>query len=311
MAEVVGLVFGSITLASLFRTCIELCEYIEEGKNILDEVRLASAKVRLLRMRLHQCASVLENDPLISGSRCGSISQQGETKTNTESTLEDGFSHIARILNETRLLSDRYKLAGKPCLATYSCSAGRQRDQAYKYKTVWNPMVFCNEITKPPQLRKRLSWALWDKKKFDSYITHLDFLIQNLEKLRKNHSIDSVPSSCSLTDLSKKDCITAMCQGKGEGCSEKGSETGRIAGHSFTNGDTKTSNVFQGDIGARQGEGARTGASHQFQNTKIESSFLFQGYQSHQVVLDTVNAILNKPLSRTPEVRKDLTGKGG
>jgi hypothetical protein len=176
MAEVAGLVLGTVALASLYRTCVELFESFELGRNYTYDYQLACTKVSLLRARLRSWGNLLniekpgdespalrdlwaEEQDVIGGSLCG----------------------IRDIFENTSLLIERYKLTPqrswaeryKPSLKTKSTE--RLHLQApgtgHAASRAWNT------------LRKRTTWAIHDKTKFDGFLADLGFLVDNLEKV--------------------------------------------------------------------------------------------------------------------------------
>ena len=58
-AEIAGLAIGTIALATLFTTCLELFDCFELGRNYVDDYALACAKLGLLRGRLHTWGKAL------------------------------------------------------------------------------------------------------------------------------------------------------------------------------------------------------------------------------------------------------------
>jgi len=53
MAEAVGLVIGSVSLAALFTTCIDFMDFVDLGRNHGKDFEVALTKLLLLRSRLH------------------------------------------------------------------------------------------------------------------------------------------------------------------------------------------------------------------------------------------------------------------
>lgn len=316
MTEAAGLVLGTIALAGLIRTCIETCEYIEDGRNLMDEVKLASTKVRILRIRLRSWASDLMNNK-------SNVSETATTSHfcwgNQESVVEEGLNQIARILDETLVLICRYRLKSTASVCAGSCSADHVCVSEDGYEGALRPSVFVERGK--PHLRKRISWAVWDKKKFDSSIGHLEFLIQNLEKLSKQkhipplcsvyHQAEHQPSD--LTDQMKQNrkksprkleakleaMPEAMPEAKPEAMPEVKPESPRISqpalgtagkgaaeafsGHLYKDSSHKKGIVSQGTHGTPEGRPEMPGKTNgvtkgnQYLGTQTEDCFVHQG----------------------------------
>lgn len=173
-AEAAGLAVGVIALASLFTTCVELLDYVERGKNYLQDYRLACTKINILHTRLSiwgGTAHILHpghEHPLLR------VPAKREAVGASLQSLRD-------VLSNTETLRRKYDLG-----------------------TTEHPLSSANSQS-PPQrtadwsllLRRRTTWSIRDKAKFDKFIEGISFLMSNLEKVT-----ESLGSSAGTSQMS-------------------------------------------------------------------------------------------------------------
>ncbi|KAM0326738.1 hypothetical protein ACHAQA_006611 [Verticillium albo-atrum] len=218
MAETAGLVLSGIAITTLFTSCVEVLEYFENGRNWICDLGLAQAKVNLMKIRLSQLEdSLLEIadgyatdeskagyfGPEVWDWRSGSCDSSGDDWE--VSVISRGLSGIGEVLQRTSKLCRRY---------SYPDSSIRE---AAKHGHTWHthsnpqdtapvPQPTCrlNHINRRQSegtsrqvqarqnrarpsgwqlLSKKMSWAVQDKKRFDTLISDFDFLLSNLEKV--------------------------------------------------------------------------------------------------------------------------------
>ena len=147
-AEIAGLAIGTIALASLFSTCIELFDVVELGKNAVYDYELACTKINLLRERLWAWGRSL--NVMEPGKESVALRDQWQTKREIVAASLIG---LKRILGDSEVLMQKYNMS-------------------------------MSSIT----LRKRTVWAIRDRAKFDRLIQDIGFLIEGLEKLTDSES---------------------------------------------------------------------------------------------------------------------------
>jgi hypothetical protein len=194
MAEVAGLALGGVTLVTLFQSCVEIFDYVEAGRNMTSDVDLGITKMYFLRIRLRQWGQIL------------SINQPGfEMEALKHRWPEDseiimhGLGQITDVLGETRRISDRYRL-GKPAISPLEECADMTGNESLRVANgapVWmrgyaiksSPIPSLqrgaqqDRFRKLSHLRKRVQWAVQDKRRFESLLGDLDCLIGSLEEL--------------------------------------------------------------------------------------------------------------------------------
>jgi hypothetical protein len=158
-AEAAGLAVGVIALASLFTTCVELLDYVELGKNYLQDYRLACTKINILHTRLSiwgGAAHILHpghEHPLLR------VPAKRDAVGASLQSLKD-------VLSDTEILRRKYDLGTQELTLN-------TKDRA-------RPQKFANWSL---NLRRRTTWSIRDKAKFDKFIEDVSFLMNNLEKV--------------------------------------------------------------------------------------------------------------------------------
>jgi Prion-inhibition and propagation len=177
--DVSGFVFSALTVASLFKTCIELFDYFELGKNHVYDHQLAGTKICLLKARLSAwgvSVNLGDPDPAPSGGHHTSYQHW----TEEQDVIMRGLSSIKDLFEDAAVLSEKYRLVPQRTRRVKAIlfSAYRSEDSLpHHSKTSSTAWAF---------LRKRTVWAIHDKQKFDAFIADLSFLIDNLEKVAEH-----------------------------------------------------------------------------------------------------------------------------
>ena len=165
-AEAAGLAVGVIALASLFNTCVELLEYFELGKNHRYDYNLACTKVNLLHKRLSIWGTSTHiRDP---DNRHPVLQRSAE-----RDTISKSLHALKAILADTDGLRRKYDLSP----VTRATLNTPSKDQSRRFSH-WSL-----------QLRRRTTWSIRDKAKFDRFIEDISFFIENLESVTSRDSI--------------------------------------------------------------------------------------------------------------------------
>lgn len=174
MAEAAGLAVGTIALASLFQTCIEVLEYIDDARNIDDDRERGETKLSLLNVRLKQMGEDLHvtNPGLEDGGLPELWPQEIEA-------ISNGLLGVTQILNNASRLCRKYDLQGGGVNPTPSRPKAAWQVHDPTQRPAPRRSTYCSLVS----FRKRASWALRDKKRFNSLLTELDFFVTNLEKV--------------------------------------------------------------------------------------------------------------------------------
>lgn len=171
MAEAAGLALRAVALVSLFQTAVELFEYFEAARSLASDRDLAANKLSLLEERLKQWGDCMHVQH--PGEEDGVLRkhwvEEGGLVTNS-------LKGISEILGNAAQLRDKYGLHKKRRLTWRS-------DIPLLHRTNTSRSLLRKPSKIAPSIRKQAAWAIKDKKRSDSLIYDLDFLITNLERV--------------------------------------------------------------------------------------------------------------------------------
>jgi hypothetical protein len=176
MAEPTGLFIGTIALASLFSTCLELAEYFELGRSFVYDYRLACLKLALLKSRLGVWGDSL-------GVRdAGHEREELRMRWGEEQeVIGCSLLGIKEIFGNAEALADKYRLLPRE---------SRSLDPSFlvpsKIKAICGNSSIPAQSSKKSRfftLRRTTTWAIRDKQKFDGLLLDLDFFIGSLEQV--------------------------------------------------------------------------------------------------------------------------------
>ena len=177
MAEVTGLVFGAVSLATLFSTCAQLFDCFELGRSYRYDYELACTKLDLLKTRLSNCGHELN----IQRGAYESVAHSKRWTAEEEDIVGRSLAGIEHILGNTSLLEEKYRLvpSSKRSLGIHSLNS-RTEGASYQQNISSTSKFTSSRLS---LLRRRTIWAIHDKAKFDDLIDDLSFMMSNLEKV--------------------------------------------------------------------------------------------------------------------------------
>ncbi|KAI7385425.1 hypothetical protein KC336_g17967 [Hortaea werneckii] len=168
-AEAAGLAIGVIALASLFNTCLELFDYIEAGRDFLDDFNLACTKISALHRRLQIWGSVVRLGNQ-GNEHCALQDDTGRT------AIDACLRELDAVLRRTEKLKKRYEVnAIVPCQT--HVDTGRI--------AAWSA-----------NLRRRTTWSIRDKARLDKFVRDIEFLVEHLEKIADPFSMSKKHRQC-------------------------------------------------------------------------------------------------------------------
>jgi hypothetical protein len=180
MAEPIGLAMSGIALAGLFSTCIEFVEYFEQGKNWAKDFQLALTKVSLMKRRLSQWGTAM------SVSSPGAEAQSLRARWPSESgVIMESLMGIRDILASTTYMCRRYRFS-KGEMDPAHWPQWKIDGDAKEVPLEGNASVRSTQSNRQNTFRTarlKAIWAVQDRKKFQTLIGDLDFLLSNLETI--------------------------------------------------------------------------------------------------------------------------------
>lgn len=182
MAEATGLALGGIALASLVTTCVEFLEYFEDGRDCMRDFSLAVTKVKLMKIRLGQLGDI-ENTSVRPYLPDGVAGAKHHDWHHVTSALPDSASGISDIIERATRICRRYSYDGyhgMPQVAAQSSTEQQKPGSVSSGETLQGPT---GRRASLQAVRRSISWAFHDKKKFNGLIADLDFILCNLEKI--------------------------------------------------------------------------------------------------------------------------------
>jgi hypothetical protein len=178
MAEPIGLTLGGLSLAALFSTCVECMDYIILGRNYGRDYEHSLNKMNLLKARLNAWGQSLRVTR--KGEELGVLRDSwGQEKE----TVEKCLVGIKIIFDDSGKLEEKYGLRQyiadrdpvSPALQVGESPALRQIEECFESAAV--------NRQQNASLWKKTTWAIHDKKKFDSLISDVAFYVDGLERL--------------------------------------------------------------------------------------------------------------------------------
>lgn len=198
MAEAIGLVFGGVSLVSLFSTFIQVHDYFEELKSFSEDVELVFTKVNVIKERLQQWARSISRDTLGE-----ETAKALDTRWPEQRGIQECLQAMQRILGLTVKLCHRYRYRqkrqkGQTAQASLFGLLPSSPSQLFVLldnptgSLVERPKIFKH---KNSSLKLRCIWVFAHKRRIGKLINELDFLLNNLEKVTENLRQDIISNS--------------------------------------------------------------------------------------------------------------------
>jgi Prion-inhibition and propagation len=313
MAEVAGLAFGTVALASLFSACVELIEYFELGRSFEYDYDLACLKLSLLKVRLDTCGKTLSIDDESQELR--------QNWSKEQDVIVRSLLGIKNILGNAELLKDKYRLVPhKPNPLSTLLAALAKSSTVADHSSSGSSRPL-NSSRRLLLFRRSTIWAIRDRQKFDALLSDLEFFISNLEhvvsplmmakqpKEKERSPVDSDVDSEGYENMSDEDMTDEPPQkgqvgtafGESNGHSkeeqEKSIANPRGGGHSWSKGGRdfkikKTSGQATYVQGVQGKAKVTSTAPGQRDSLTVEDmkgqSFGMQGYNSRQSIRDVL-----------------------
>lgn len=184
MVEPIGLTLGGLSLAALFSTGVECMDYIILARNYGRGYEHSLNKMNLLKARLNAWGQSLRVTQ--KGEELGVLRDHWDQE---KETVEKCLVGIKTIFDDSGKLEERYGLrqyiadrdSVSPALQVGESPALRQMEECFKSATI--------NRQENASLWKKTTWAIHDKKKFDSLISDIAFYVDGLEKLSERLNV--------------------------------------------------------------------------------------------------------------------------
>jgi hypothetical protein len=176
MAEAVGVAIGVLGLLSLYDTCIELAEQIELARNIGTDYQEAFTKVLSLRARLQTCGAswnkILKDN----------ANRYSELEANFRPELDLTQKSLVEIKRLFENADTFHGLYGQDAPGGRVEEFSLIQTSAATFQSTGTAMnQLPVQMHRTRSLRRRIIWAVRDKKVFDKNIKNLAFFIEQLE----------------------------------------------------------------------------------------------------------------------------------
>jgi len=179
MAEIIGVIASGITLAALFKTCIEAFDIIQTGHN--QELDLRKL---VLRLSIEKCRL------FTWGESMGLTNASDDAETNASASCQfrevmmETLQTIFQLFSDSKKLQDRYG-----CKQYLDSSTANENEQTSQVKFL---AASFDNFKMTPSWRGRRSkllmkarWAIQDRKKFAGFVSEIKELVDGLQHITK------------------------------------------------------------------------------------------------------------------------------
>ncbi|KAL6714714.1 hypothetical protein ACLMJK_008139 [Lecanora helva] len=178
MAEVLGAVAGGVTLAALFKTCIDAFELIQISRHQEGDFRKLKLRLNIEKCRL-----------CIWGEFIGLANTSDDNHDRPIDSVR--FPDVVRDILQTvvELFHDSHKIQDK-----YGCRQAAQGELLNEIQdspscklaaTFSNFPIRSNQNLRTPKVIQNLTWVIHDRKKFGALVTEVKDLIDSLQGITR------------------------------------------------------------------------------------------------------------------------------
>lgn len=263
MADVAGVAVGVIGLAALFKSVIDIIDYVDLGSNFERDYETCLLRLEDTRVRLYRWAEA-------AGVRDDTTARQrlGSDYGNAEKHLQ----HIKLRFEDAQKLSENYVhgLESTQLGAIEQTMPPRANRIRTTYRKIYEPVR---------RLQKKTTWALRGEKAFNRLIFDTDSLVQGLEALVPRQDLRSLVEM-ELEEINNPEDVLALVTATtlAEDCNTQPQDVilkdvaEKRFGHSFLNiQNSDTAQVNMGDFimaDAATAGVTETGRTHQYDGVK-------------------------------------------
>lgn len=124
--EPAGVALGGLALVSLFSSCVECLDLIEQGRNYTRDVQIATTKLRLLRQRLQSWSEATRFHDM----NRGDVWQDKQPEQTDNGLITASLLGINGLLSDTSKLCDKYNLVAGSKPSSREAPRRRESSQA-------------------------------------------------------------------------------------------------------------------------------------------------------------------------------------
>ncbi|KAJ5369217.1 uncharacterized protein N7496_008977 [Penicillium cataractarum] len=175
--DVLGVSLGAVSLVTLFKTCLELFETFENGKNLGKDYEILSTKVGIERIRLALWGDSVGLTRLVPEQAKKSDQNDGVDPRLVEPRMVRAVSDILncmrRLFEDSGSLTRRYGLQASTTTGVITASAGDNAVATTFHKTYVRIHASASRIQRGSSLVAAARWAIKDKKRFERFVEDL------------------------------------------------------------------------------------------------------------------------------------------
>jgi len=172
MAEIFGAVASALSVAALFKNCVDCFEYIQLGRNFGQEYEKCQLKLDIVRLRLGRWGEAVN----IDDARFATDTPTDQTAELAKSILEQIFI----LFQSAQKTSKRYEATAKSDTLVLL----EDHNMASLARRLHNRLQdLGHQRQGQTSLVRKASWALYDGKKFEKLIDDIKDFIDDLENL--------------------------------------------------------------------------------------------------------------------------------
>lgn len=285
MAEAAGLALGAVSLAGLFTTCVECLDYIDIVQNHGRDYELSMTKLILLKAKLNTWGRSLQ------------VTNEGQENIVLRDHWREEQENVGRCLmgiktmfEEADKMESRYGLRQLQAdSGVISLSQGQASNAFVQIETVFRSKLLRRQ--ERVSILNKTRWAIRDKKRFDTMIAELAFLIDRLidlcERLQALElqqkllrvEIQAITDADSIRLMEQaSDQLQAIARSR---TTERRSEGTDNSGHTYIETIIKDrARVLNGNIGDQSGD------DHMYRGTQVsDDAYAIQGNISNEAAL--------------------------
>jgi hypothetical protein len=212
MAEIVGVIASGITLAALFKSCIEAFDLIQTGHNQeLDLMKL------VLRLNIEKCRLFTWGESMGLTSTPDEAEPTASASCEFREVMMQTLETIFLLFNDSKKLQDRYG-----CKQYLDSPATNDTEQTSHVRFLAasfdNFQITTLRRGKPSKLLMKVRWAIHDRKRFASFVSEIKELVDGLQHITKplvplSRQEDAMKRGIErINDAETLDMVSEVCQ---------------------------------------------------------------------------------------------------